>query len=99
VVRRAGALLAALESRAGDLTEGGALPLFAAARPAARALHGPGPEPAPTAPSAADPLPAAVAALDPDRLTPREALEALYRLKAMLAPEARPIAPDAEPIT
>jgi DNA mismatch repair protein MutS len=29
-----------------------------------------------------DPLRTALAAIDPDELTPREALEALYRLKA-----------------
>jgi DNA mismatch repair protein MutS len=45
------------------------LPLFAAARPA--------PKPAPET----DPLRAALAKIDPDELTPREALEALYRLK------------------
>ena len=32
-----------------------------------------------------DPLAEAIAALEPDRMTPREALDALYRLKAMLA--------------
>ena len=31
-----------------------------------------------------DPLHAALAEMDPDRLSPREALEALYRLKALL---------------
>ena len=34
---------------------------------------------------AADPLAEAVAAIDPDALTPREALEALYRLKRLWA--------------
>nr|WP_246180188.1 DNA mismatch repair protein MutS [Microvirga thermotolerans] len=49
------------------------LPLFAvAARP----------EPAQTA--APDPLRQALESLDPDQMTPREALEALYRLKAQL---------------
>ena len=74
MVRRAGALLAALESRAGDLTDAAALPLFAAAQPAA---SGSRPLPAPES----DPLLAALAAIDPDRLTPREAIETLYRLK------------------
>ncbi len=46
------------------------LPLFAAARAA--------PPPAPLT----DPLRDTLAAIDPDELTPREALEALYRLKA-----------------
>ena len=35
------------------------------------------------APAAADPLQEALAALDPDSLTPKEALEALYRLKGL----------------
>ena len=74
VLKRAARLLAALQERAGNLTDAGALPLFAAAEPAA-------PPPAETAPP---PLVEALAALDPDRLTPREALEALYRLRAML---------------
>jgi DNA mismatch repair protein MutS len=51
------------------------LPLFAAARPAA-------PEPAGT-----DPLRAALDAIDPDELTPKEALEALYRLKMAVGGE------------
>ena len=36
-----------------------------------------------------DPLAIALAALDPDRLTPREALDALYQLKALLAGSRR----------
>jgi DNA mismatch repair protein MutS len=89
-VRRAAALLEALESRAGDLTDAGALPLFAAAQPAAAP---PAESPVP------DPLQAALEALDPDRLTPREALEALYRLRTMLPSAARPVIPPADPIT
>jgi DNA mismatch repair protein MutS len=82
VVRRAGALLAALEERAGRLTDAAALPLFAAAGPA-----DPPPPAAPTEPALLreDPLRAAIAALDPDRLTPREALEAVYQLRSMLS--------------
>jgi DNA mismatch repair protein MutS len=34
----------------------------------------------------ADPLKEALADLDPDALSPKEALEALYRLKALLKP-------------
>jgi DNA mismatch repair protein MutS len=49
------------------------LPLFAAARPAAPAASSP-PEP--------DPVRTALDAIDPDDLTPKQALEALYRLKA-----------------
>jgi DNA mismatch repair protein MutS len=75
VVKRAASLLAMLERNGGPLgmTEAplGELPLFAAA-PAAD----------PTPP---DPLREALAGIDPDRLTPREALEAIYRIKSLLA--------------
>ncbi len=77
VVRRAGVLLAALEKRAGRLTEAAALPLFAAA-------------PDPTAPAPDDPLRLALAAVDPDKLAPRAALEELYRLKAIAVATADP---------
>jgi DNA mismatch repair protein MutS len=74
VIERAKAVLAALEAenRSGprDLAE---LPLFAAAAPR--------PAPAPAAPDPAAQVAAALAAIHPDDLTPREALEALYRLK------------------
>jgi DNA mismatch repair protein MutS len=68
VVKRAGVLLAALEQRAGRLTDAAALPLFA---------------PPPTPPP--DALREALAALEPDRLAPRAALEELYRLKELAA--------------
>ena len=48
------------------------LPLFAALKPEPEA-----------APPAADPVAEALAGIDPDALSPREALEALYRLKAL----------------
>ncbi|WP_375458676.1 DNA mismatch repair protein MutS [uncultured Enterovirga sp.] len=48
------------------------LPLFAAARPATNP---------PASPPPPDPLRETLAAIDPDELTPRQALEALYRLK------------------
>ena len=67
VVRRAGALLAALEQRAGRLTDAGTLPLFAAT-----------PEPGPV-----DPLAAALDAMDPNTMAPREALDAIYALKTL----------------
>jgi DNA mismatch repair protein MutS len=51
------------------------LPLFAALAPP--------PAPAGAAEPPAGPLADALAAIDPDSLTPREALEALYRLKAL----------------
>lgn len=75
VVRRAEEVLRQLESRrqAGGLD---ALPLFAAAR-----------APDPPAPAESDGRAAAVldalAALDPDAMTPRQALESLYRLKSL----------------
>jgi DNA mismatch repair protein MutS len=72
VVARAKTLLAALEAgerKRGPRASLDDLPLFAVA-------------PAPLAPEAkADPLREALAALDPDAMSPREALEALYRLK------------------
>jgi DNA mismatch repair protein MutS len=79
VVRRAASLLAALEKHGGPLGTGaplGALPLFAAASP---------PEVAEPDSEEPGPLQAALAGIDPDRLTPREALDALYRLKSLLA--------------
>ena len=80
VVKRAAALLSALETRAGRLTEAAALPLFAAA--------------APPAEKETDPLAEAIAAINPDQLTPREALDALYRLRALI-----PVSADADPVT
>ncbi|WP_376099119.1 DNA mismatch repair protein MutS [Roseomonas sp. CCTCC AB2023176] len=75
VVGRAERVLAALEERARGLDPlAGEMPLFAA--PATSAPP----------PAAGDPLTAAVEALDPDVLSPREALEALYRLKMLLDP-------------
>ncbi len=75
VVKRAASLLAMLERNGGPLgiTEAplGELPLFAAA-----------PAVDPTTPP--DPLHEALAAIDPDRLTPREALETIYRIKSLL---------------
>jgi DNA mismatch repair protein MutS len=82
VVKRAGTLLALLEKRAGRLTDAAALPLFAAAGATA--------EEAPPD----DGLRAALAAIEPDRLSPREALDELYRLKRLVA-----IAPDDQPLT
>jgi len=72
VLTRAAQVLAALEARAragGPDALAEELPLFAQAPPR------------PSAP--ASPLHAALAELDPDALSPREAQEALYRLKAL----------------
>jgi DNA mismatch repair protein MutS len=80
VVRRAAALLAALEREGGPLGAAklSALPLFAIID-----QPPPGKEAAPALPDD-DTLAQAVAALEPDRMSPREALDALYQLKAML---------------
>jgi DNA mismatch repair protein MutS len=77
VVRRSAQLLAMMEKHGGPLAAGaplGALPLFAGAPP----------DDVPAPADQPDPLHTALAELDPDRLSPREALDALYRLKAML---------------
>ncbi len=78
VVRRAASLLSALEKQSGPLATGGvlgALPLFAAAQAPDDTVEEASPN---------DDLCRALAAIDPDRLTPREALDAVYRLKALL---------------
>jgi len=80
VVRRAASLLSALEKHGGLLTAGaplGALPLFAAT---------PQTEPETSGGTATDGLMVELAALDPDKMTPREALDTLYRLKGLLLP-------------
>ncbi len=74
VVRRAGAILAALETRAGRLTDAAALPLFALA-PEATEAELPPPE---------DPLRDALRQVDPDTLSPRDALDLIYRLRAVV---------------
>ena len=79
VLARASQVLAALEARAragGPDALAEELPLFAQ------------PVPAPAKPHAAGSLQAALEALDPDALSPREAHEALYQLKALLNPSA-----------
>jgi DNA mismatch repair protein MutS len=79
VVRRAAQLLASLEKQGGPLGASAmaisALPLFAGM---------PGSAPPEAAADDVDALRAALAELDPDRLSPREALEALYRLKSLM---------------
>jgi DNA mismatch repair protein MutS len=70
VVARAKEVLDKLEKEPGSPTRLDDLPLFAAARPAPVVER-----------SKAD---AALAAIDPDELTPKEALNALYRLKGLL---------------
>jgi DNA mismatch repair protein MutS len=79
VVRRAASLLAQMEKNGGPLglleAPVSQLPLFAAAPS----------EPAQSAPNA---LEQAIAETDPDRLSPREALEFLYRLKSLISGRA-----------
>ncbi|MBY0423730.1 MAG: DNA mismatch repair protein MutS, partial [Parvularculaceae bacterium] len=69
VVRRANALLAEFEARRGGFKPLSTLPLFAAASSPAEDVPNPAIE--------------ALGALDPDAMSPRDALEALYRLKAL----------------
>jgi DNA mismatch repair protein MutS len=72
VVARAREVLEKLEKEPGSPARLDDLPLFA--------VRTPEPAAAPAAPSKVE---AAVADLDPDSMTPREALEALYRLKGL----------------
>ena len=76
VVRRAASLLAALEKHGG--------PLAAAGAPLPRCRCSPPRRPETDAANRIR-WREALAALEPDRMTPREALDALYRLKALLA--------------
>ena len=76
VVRRAAGLLEALEQRAGRLTEAAALPLFAAAPPV-------GPEHGRDKPP--DQIREMLVGLDLDNMTAREAMQALYALRELIA--------------
>ncbi len=86
VVKRAASLLASLEKHGGPLGAAGApltaLPLFAAH---IKAPPEPTPDPVP------DPVTEAIAALQPDRMTPREALDELYRLQTLLPTPAQKV--------
>nr|WP_246736364.1 DNA mismatch repair protein MutS [Enterovirga sp. DB1703] len=76
VVERAKVILSELEKQDRERPKAALiddLPLFAAARPATP----------PARLAEPDPLRTALAAIDPDELSPREALEAMYRLKAL----------------
>jgi DNA mismatch repair protein MutS len=88
LIRKAGALLEQLEARARAHDD--QLDLFALGDAAGEAdAHG-GPAPTSTAPQAGEREPAALrvaqalAAIDPDALNPRQALDALYALRALL---------------
>ena len=83
VVRRAKALLAELEASDRGAPGGrllAELPLFAAVPHGSADAAAQRP---PDEPDEPDPLRQALAAIDPDALTPREALEAIYRLQAI----------------
>ncbi|TPG60350.1 DNA mismatch repair protein MutS [Roseomonas nepalensis] len=89
VVGRAEVVLASLEERARGLDPlSGELPLFAAA-----------PAPRPQPPVEEDPLRAALEGLDPDAMAPREALEALYRLKSLLPGHRVAVAPQEDSLS
>ena len=89
VVRRAASILAALETRGAGLTQDVELPLFADAQTsavAAEALH------PPRLMDALSPILDALCRVEPDQLTPKQALEALYHLKALAdAGDAQPV--------
>ena len=70
-VRRAAALLTALE-RDSRIFDAGSLPLFSAAAP-----------PVTEPPVAVAPLEAAMREINPEELTPRQALDIMYRLKSL----------------
>ncbi len=81
VLARAEAVLQALEARARGLDPlSDELPLFARAPAAAAAV-------------AEDPLRAALAGMDPDAMSPRDAHEAIYRLRALVEAGAAVAAP------
>lgn len=79
VVRRAASLMSAMEKQGGPLAKSAslqALPLFASADP----------EPAKPEPlESLAPLHEALGEIEPDNLSPKQALEILYRLKAIMA--------------
>ena len=81
VVKRAAHLLATLE-KAGPLTESAELPLFAAAQKQHDDVDT---ELRAQAETTTDVLREALAEIDPERLTARQALESLYRLKDLVS--------------
>ena len=78
VVKRAASLMAAMEKHGGPLGKSAsvqALPLFAAAAPV---------EPEETESDEPAPIYEALNTMNPDNMSPKQALDALYRLKALL---------------
>jgi DNA mismatch repair protein MutS len=82
VVKRAAQLLATLE-KSGPLTESAELPLFAAAQKQHDDTDTEATAQAEMPPT--DTLREALAEIDPERLTARQALESLYRLKDLVS--------------
>jgi DNA mismatch repair protein MutS len=82
VVKRAAHLLATLE-KSGPLTASAELPLFAAAQKQHDDVDTQATEQAETTPT--DKLREALADIDPERLTARQALERLYHLKDLVS--------------
>ncbi|HVY16105.1 MAG TPA: DNA mismatch repair protein MutS [Rhodopila sp.] len=79
VVKRAASLMAAMEKQNGALGASAslhALPLFAASAPQAE----------PDPPAGSSPADDALRDMNPDAMTPRQALDALYHLKSLSAP-------------
>lgn len=74
VVARAREVLERLEGQTASPARLDDLPLFAAAEPAPAAFAGP------------SPVETALAEIDPDSMSPREAMDALYRLKGLAGP-------------
>jgi DNA mismatch repair protein MutS len=74
VVARAHEVLTRLEREAGAPAQLGDLPLFAAQAPGL------------AEPAGLSPVESALSDMDPDSMSPREALEALYRLKGLASP-------------
>ncbi|MEO5375072.1 MAG: DNA mismatch repair protein MutS [Alphaproteobacteria bacterium] len=86
VVARAEEILVMLEAsgQAGAVTRLiEDLPLFAAARARPKPAATPAPAPAPAPPPRPSAVMTALADISPDELTPKQALDALYRLKAL----------------
>ncbi|AHJ62184.1 DNA mismatch repair protein mutS [Granulibacter bethesdensis] len=87
-VRRAGQLLTALEERSAGLTDNATLPLFAASHgnetetEPAEGIHEAKPASLPQE------LIEALGQMEPDKLTPREALDLIYHFKSMLSSQA-----------
>jgi len=88
-VRRAAALLTALE-RDSRIFDAGSLPLFRTADPSV---------PDPVVPPPQSPIEIMLDEINPEELTPRQALDIIYRLKSLAAHAEAPAADDTEHAT